>query len=459
MDLAELRKAGVFMEADDYYLVGTYPPLKALPEIRAEEALSGATEFLNLYFHIPFCHQRCTFCHFAKEIRPPQERIERYVGAIERELAAISCRLGRRLKGKTVFFGGGTPSYLTPRQLERLFSAIQRHCDLSANEETTFELHPAVVAAPDFPERLAVLKTNGVNRWVFGVQSMDGEVLKRLNRGHSPQDVLELLDALRDSGCTNVSIDLMYGLPYQTVASWFSTLTQLVKYGVTKFNIFGLMFKRTDPVWVQRVSTPAVFPSDNDRLRMHLIAEFCLADSGFRAGPLLYYSKEETHSRQANSKLNDIEEVNLLPVGVSGFGYVGHTQYYNHCDLSEYLNRVETSGLSVWRGATLDREERMRRHVMFAIRSNGVCLRDFKERYSADLLEAFRWPTDELVSLGLLRVEAGYLALTERGRLCAEGIALRFVSDRVSRAVSATNRLINRNKSLLEKYDFSPIGR
>jgi oxygen-independent coproporphyrinogen III oxidase len=277
-------------------------------------------------------------------------------------------------------------------------------------------------------------------------------------RGHTQRDVLDLLDVLWDHGCTNVSADLMFGLPHQTTESWLETLERLVAYGVSKFNIFGLMFKQTDPVWIHRVRTPSVFPSDYDRLRMHFIAEHYLAAAGFRRGRLLY-SKDEIHSRQQNSKYEDIEDVNLPPIGVSGFGYVGHTQYYNRCDLTEYMSEVEKHGLSIWRGVTLDSDERMRRHIMFAIRSRGVRLCSFKERYGVDLLETFREPINELLALGLLRTADDCLSLADRGLLCAEGIALRFASPWVSHAVAATNRLIDRNKSELETYDFSPIGR
>src|SRR5215204_6557744 len=157
LPLDELTRIGVFLPVEDYYLVGTYPPLKAMDPLPAAEALAGLTPTCNLYLHIPFCEQRCTFCHFAKEILPSGARVERYLGALTRELGAVTAQVGRPIVAETVYFGGGTPSYLDAGQIGRLFAALREHAQLADGCEVTFELHPGVIDASDYTDRLDAL--------------------------------------------------------------------------------------------------------------------------------------------------------------------------------------------------------------------------------------------------------------------------------------------------------------
>ncbi|MBK7859241.1 MAG: coproporphyrinogen III oxidase family protein [Archangiaceae bacterium] len=458
--LDALTRLGVNMPIEDYYLIGTYPPLKAMAPAHGLPALEQLTETCNVYVHLPFCAQRCTFCHFAKEIRPKEQRVERYLSALHRELAMVRARVGRRIVAHTVYFGGGTPSYLSPRQIEALFTELRRHVDISAQTEVTFELHPSVIDAPDYAERLEALQRAGVNRWVFGVQSMDDRVLKKLNRGHDRAAVFRLLELLARRGLTNFSVDLMFGLPYQTLENWYDSLKSLLEAGVEKFNIFPLMFKQADPISQQYQREPDIFPDANARLRMHHLTEELLFGQGFRRGPLFYYSRSRTHSRQQESKFNAIEDVNLLPFGLSSFGFVGHTQYYNVAELDAYLAAIEAGELPVWRSAEVPPFERQRRAIMFALRGTGVHLAQYRARYGVDPLQAFASTLQPYLDHGLLEVRDGVLALTGLGVPFADGIALGLVSDDVKAAVRRANRdIVDARRDLLDRYDFSPIER
>jgi oxygen-independent coproporphyrinogen-3 oxidase len=384
VDLEHFSRIGAYLRPEEYYLVGTYPPLKAMAPIDATEVFADASGHYDVYVHIPFCEQYCTFCHFAKEINPEQPRVERYLESMFAEFEIVSSKLNGPLSCNTLYFGGGTPSFLRPSQLETLFANIKRNLVGLEQAEVTFELHPQVIAAEDVVDRLAILEDHGVNRWVFGVQSMDDRVLAKLNRGHRAAEVYELVDLLSVRGVSNLSLDLMYGLPFQTLENWYYTLSQLVDLGLSKFNIFPLMFKSSDPISILYDRQPHQFPSEEDRNRMFLVMEHFLFAHGYRRGPIYYYSRGETHSRQQESKFESIDRTNLLPFGVSGFGYVGHTQYYNTCSMDDYMHRAQKREAPVWLGHSLSENEQARRFMMFNLKSKGVDRQLFHRTFGAD---------------------------------------------------------------------------
>lgn len=459
LPLASLEELGVLQPIENYYLIGTYPPLKAMGTADPHEFIPRVTATCSIYLHIPFCEQRCTFCHFAKEILPPDQRVERYLRALYSDLD-ITSEVAGHPAAQTVYFGGGTPSYLNPRQITQVFSELRNAVRISETTETTFELHPSIIDAPDYGDRLDALAASGVNRWVFGVQSMESRVLEKLNRGHTAADVHRLLQMLADRGIENLSVDLIFGLPYQTAENWYATLCELISEGVDKFNIFPLMFKQADPISAHYRRNPGIFPGRRQRLLMHFITEVVMRRLGFRRGPLFYYARSDHHSRQQENKYDSIEDINLLPFGVSGFGYVGHTQYYNACDIDSYITAVDEGRPPVWRAAHLDLEERMRRAVMFPLRSGGVDRAEYQARYGTDPLDQFGRELAPYLDHGLLGVTAESITVTDLGAPFADSIAIALASEAVRARVRATNALITDLKcDPVDRYDFSPIER
>ena len=462
LDFNKIKQSPIYLNMFEYYLMGTYPPLKAMYPISVEEVFKDASGVYNLYLHIPFCQQLCTFCHFAKEINAKNERIENYLDALHKEIDMVARTLNEKAKIKTIFFGGGTPSILSASQIEKLFTHLNQVFEISKETEITFELHPGVIHQKDYEERIEMLKACGVNRWVSGVQSMDDNVLKKLNRGHTSRDVYELVNILTKHNIDNLSLDLIYGLPYQTIENWYDSITQLLSAGVTKYNIFPLMFKISDPITLHYLKEPNIFPSEEQRYLMHFIAEYLYFENGFTTGPIFYYSKSSLHSQQQKSKFEEIEEVNLLPLGVSSFGYVGHTQYNNNLEMDEYISTVNSGKLPVYLGYSLNIEERMRRNIMFSFRSNGINIPNYIAKFGTHPAQAFAKEFDLLKKLNLIMQEDDYIKLTKYGTLFSDGISLLFVSDTVKKCVMETNSQIQSHplrRNLLEKYDFSPIHR
>jgi oxygen-independent coproporphyrinogen-3 oxidase len=463
LDFYSLRDSAVYRDPLDYYLLATYPPIKAMSPMAAEDVYPGARGVYRVYVHIPFCEQYCTFCHYTKEINAKHDRVERYLEALFREFELVRDLVGEKIRAYSVFFGGGTPSYLSAEQLERLLERLWSILHFENKEEIIFELHPGLVRQPDYEDRIRVLKRYGVTRWVSGVQSMDEKVLRKLNRGHGRREVYDLLEVLARHDCADISLDLIYGLPYQTLENWYGSIRDLAEAGVEKFNIFPLMFKAGDPITLSYRKEPQIFPDPDQRLLMHLMAETILAEHGFQEGPILYYSKGRRRYRTLDEiekgSHERIEGLGLIALGVSGFGYVNQVQYFNHCDMDAYITSLDHGKIPVWLGCRLSREERMRRAVMFGLRSRGLLRSDFAAKFNVDPAAEFAEEFHLLEQLGLIELGDDNIVLTKKGKIDAAGAAALFCSPEVRERVKLANqRIRDPRRDLLEIHDFSPIG-
>jgi oxygen-independent coproporphyrinogen-3 oxidase len=466
MDFETVRQSKAYLKPSDYYVLGSvYPPLKTHTAITAEEVLDSASGCFDLYVHIPFCEQHCTFCHFAKIIKPSDEAVSSYLDALEKELALLHARTNGNLNINTIYFGGGTASYMDPQQIAQVFDAIYKYTNMDKCAEITFELHPQVVRYADASERIDTMRKYGVNRWVFGVQSLNNKELKTLARGHDEQEVYDLLDLLYSKDISNISIDLIFGLPHQTLESWYYTLTKLVEYKVPKFNIFPLMFKAGDAITKQYARNPELFPDEVERMKMHFMVDYVLVEqSGYRFGPVFYYSKldESTHSKQQLNKFEGIRNVNLLGIGASAFGYIGDTHYYNVCDIKKYVQTVNDGQLPFWRGVTLSKHERMHRDAIMTLRTEGLSVERFLADYQVAPIDVFGEQINYLTGLGLMTFADGHYALNEFGAAVADACACLFVSPEVISTMNERNIQIIENGFELsdeERFDYTPLAR
>jgi oxygen-independent coproporphyrinogen-3 oxidase len=460
LDAASLRDAGLARDPLDYYLIATYPPLKAMDDITSDEVFRDAGPDHRVYVHVPFCEQYCTFCHYLKEINPKQDRVLRYLRALHRDIDITTARFANGLTARSIYYGGGTPSYLLPCQLDELLGHLHRSVTLPKDSEVIFELHPGVVRQPDYEERIRVLKAHGVRRYVFGIQSMDEAVLEKINRGHGRAEVFRMLDVLATHGCDDFSIDLIFGMPYQTTENWYATLRDLVDAGVQKFDIYPLMLKMTDPISTHYEREPEIFPTREERTRMQFMAEQMLYSLGYTKAPIGHYSRGSYRYAPVETlpRYLRVEGAGLVPFGVSGFGYVGHTQYYNYCSMKQYHDALEAGGSPVWRGVTLSLDERMRRVLMFSLRSRGLVLADFEECFGRLPQQAFPHEFARLDAAGLIRVDDGVLRLSPRGEAGATHVVSTFASNDVIERVRATNRQLGpQRRGVLERFNYSPI--
>src|SRR5437667_8156934 len=365
----------------------------------------------HIYVHIPFCARICPYCAFYKDLLD-RSQTSRFCEALLRELELHESRrqTGDRrslLRPSTIYFGGGTPTALNIAQLELLLHGFHERLDLSRVIEWTIEANPGSVSA----RKAALLKKFGVNRISLGVQSWDDGLLKLLGREHNAQQAKESFRILRDAGFTNINVDLMFGLPGQTVDQWRATLEKTIALEPEHVSTYCLTYEEDTEFFLRHAR--GEFRQDSD-----VDAEFfemkigMLEDAGYRHYEISNYARpgfESVHNR-AYWLGKD-----YLGIGPSAVSTIGMQRWQNFLDYRAYIDRV-LSGESP-RGSSEDLTHEMKRteRIALALRT--------REGIPASELKSFRSETNELIALELLRESHGNLVLTRRGKTLADSIA------------------------------------
>ena len=389
---------------------------------------------LALYVHIPFCETKCPYCDF-NTYAGIEGLIPAYIGALADEIAIWGDFLGHPVL-KTVFFGGGTPSYLPAQRIASVMEAIDASFDVAPEAETTLEANPGDFTASKLEAYLGL----GVNRLSIGVQSLSDRLLGVLGRRHSAADAVKAYRMAVEAGFGNVSIDLMYGLPYQTMADWRQTIDGAADLGPPHVSMYCLTLEEGTPLeqWVSSGQVPA--PDTDLAADMYLLGDEAMGDQGY-----LHYeiSNWARPSFEARHNLTYWHNQPYLGVGPGAHSYLGPYRFSNLRSPREYVNAVgrgsrptgpEMLSLEAIRGMPvvedveeIDQRLEMAETLMMGLRlDTGISIGGFKERFGLTPGQAYHDTLDELASLDLLEAVDGWLRLTPRGRLLGNEVFSRF---------------------------------
>lgn len=356
----------------------------------------------HLYVHIPFCARICPYCAFYKERADPAQT-QRFCEALLGELETTEFEL----RPETIFFGGGTPTALSCEQLAFILGRFQRTLELDNLLEWTFEANPGSVS----PRKAALLKRLGVTRISLGVQSWDDALLALLGREHDAAQAEASFRILREAGFANISIDLMFGLPGQTLAQWDATLQRTVALAPDHISAYCLTYEEDTEFFLRHargeyradVETEAGF----FETAMHL-----LEAAGYSQYEISNYARpgfESLHNRAYWAGAD------YLGIGPSAFSTVGLRRWQNVPDYRNYSERVPGGETPVGSTEALTPENKRAEQTALMLRTRfGV---------PAAWLEKRPGERAEFIELGLLREEAGHFFLTQKGRLLADSVA------------------------------------
>ncbi|HYJ05653.1 MAG TPA: radical SAM family heme chaperone HemW [Chthoniobacterales bacterium] len=372
----------------------------------------------HLYVHIPFCARICPYCAFYKE-RADSSQTQRFCEALLRELEAVGPKLeparpraaGFQLQPKTIFFGGGTPTALTTAQLEFLLGGLRERLDLTRLVEWTVEANPGSVS----PRKAALLRKMGVNRISLGVQSWDEELLKLLGREHNAAQAEASFQIFREAGFTNVSIDLMFGLPGQTLAQWEADLAKTIALQPDHISTYCLTYEEDTEFFLRHAKGEFREDPESDA-RFLESAMRMLQAAGFEHYEVSNYARpgfESAHNRGYWAGHD------YLGIGPSAFSTVDLTRWQNVCDYRAYSDRVLIGSSAIASTEILTPAMKRTEKIALSLRTgNGI---------PSD--ELSQWPNEsrEFVDLGLLREAGGNYVLTPRGKLLADSVAEAFV--------------------------------
>lgn len=317
----------------------------------------------GIYVHIPFCASRCSYCDFFSTLRLADAGTP-YVEALIAE-----ARLRREeLRGdavNTLYLGGGTPSQLPVPLLARLVEGLREAMDLSGVEEFTIEANPDGVT----PDWCVALPPLGVNRVSMGVQSFEDSILRFIGRRHTARQAVEAVDNLRHAGIANISIDLIFGLPGQTVASWTDSVNQAIALAPQHISAYGLTYEEGTRLWRQRERGEVVEVPEEQCLEMYRILVDTLQSAGYEHYEISNFALPGYHSRHNSSYWNDTP---YLGLGAAAHSYDGSFRRYNPAALQEYIDKV-MAGEPAFEQEELSPWERYDERVMLGLRTaSGV---------------------------------------------------------------------------------------
>ena len=377
----------------------------------------------GIYLHIPFCKSRCSYCDFATDVYKNNEVVEQYVDALCLEIAAFECRSphvskGVTLNANTIYFGGGTPSLLTPTQLERILKAVQDKFAVSTDAEITMEMNPATVT----PDTLRDYRSLGINRASFGVQTFDDYALKLLARGHDANDARQTFTMLRDARFDNISFDLIAGLPGQTLDDWKSNLDEAIKLSPEHISLYLLEIHEGTPLAEQIRRGRQPLPDEELAAEMYEMMLDKLAAASYEQYEISNFSRPGFESRH-NSKYWLLEPV--FGFGVSAHSFDGRQRYANERDTAKYVGLIENSGAAE---ATREDIDLASEFAFLGLRlEHGIDLTEYKQRFNINLTEKFNAELTDLAHAGLIETIDGRLKLMRMGKLFSNEVFAVFV--------------------------------
>jgi oxygen-independent coproporphyrinogen III oxidase len=374
----------------------------------------------HIYVHIPFCARICPYCAFYKELLD-KSQTPRFCEAILAELQGMTAsqpsRLGmtagsrHSLAPTTIYFGGGTPTALTTWQLEFLLEGFREQLDLSQLVEWTMEANPGSVSA----RKAALLRRFGVNRISLGIQSWDDDLLKLLGRDHRATHLLASFQILRDAGFSNINVDLMFGLPGQTIEQWQETLERTVSLTPDHISTYCLTYEEDTEFFVRHARGEFRQDSDADAEFFEMTMSILQA-AGYEHYEISNYARAGFQS--AHNRAYWAGE-DYLGIGPSAFSTIGLTRSQNIADFRRYSEAVLAGQNPIASVEELTPDKKRIERIALSLRTiDGA---------AEQLLRPFPNQTREFVRLGLLRKTENNFVLTEKGKALADSVAEAFV--------------------------------
>lgn len=408
------------------YFISNYPPFSLWKQdyrSEIEEAFAGEPDDsvpLGLYLHIPFCRKRCKFCYFRVYTNQNAKAIQRYVDCLAREIEMISNQpavQGRELK--FVYFGGGTPSYLSSRQLLFLRDKLAEHISWETAEEVTFECEPGTLSL----DKVKTLKEIGITRVSLGVENFNDAILEENGRAHLSPEIETAYGWLRQVGFPQVNIDLIAGMIGETDENWHRCVDKAIEMEPDNLTIYQMELPFNTIISKEMREDGAASPVADWATKRRWVDEAMnrLLAEGYQisSGNELVRSLD---TDQFVYRDNLFRGSDLLAAGVSSFGHFQGVHYQNFDQIEEYQEVVESGRLPVNRALTPTDHQRLIREVVLQLKEGHISAGPFRQKFGVDILDEFREPLQNQQAAGYLKVDGDDVRLTRKGLLQVDSL-------------------------------------
>jgi oxygen-independent coproporphyrinogen-3 oxidase len=405
------------------YFVANYPPFSFWTRDRVHEAHEVLQRApapgtpLGLYVHIPFCRKRCHFCYFKVYTDKNAKQITDYIGAVLHELRLYKDLPFRADRApRFVYFGGGTPSYLSVAQLRTLTDGLKALLPWDEVEEVTFECEPGTLSL----KKLEFLREMGVTRLSLGVESFNEEILRLNNRAHGADEIDRAYRWAKEVDFPQINIDLIAGMLGETDKNWTHSVDRTLELAPDAVTIYQMEIPFNTTIYHDmKQGGSQVAPVADWATKRRWVAEAFarLEASGYRVGSAY------TAVRETNEETRFIYRdalwtgADLLALGVASFSHVGGTHFQNHRGIEPYRSSLANGELPIARALAMEAEERLVREFVLQLKLGRLEASRFEERFGVDVLDRFREPLAGLAGRGMLAVKDGAIVLTRTGLL------------------------------------------
>lgn len=374
-----------------------------------------------LYIHIPFCLKKCHYCDFVSYPVAGQP-VKEYCQALIREGKMYYKLLpGSQKEIKSLYIGGGTPTCLPAKYLAEMISELKSLFPVQKQGEITVECNPRTVHQASLEE----LKRAGVNRLSIGAQSFNQDLLREMGRGHGAEDIFATVAQAREAGFTNINLDLIYGLPGQTMVQWSDTLANAVSLPVTHISAYGLKLSEQS-FWGKCYAEGTLKLPDQDlSADMQELAMDYLKDKGFVHYEIANFARPGFFSSHNRVYWNN---GNYLGLGLAAASHYANVRQTNEADLISYLLKMNQGRLPIAEREVLDLAMEMGETVFLGLRlMEGLSLNRFKKLFGIDLIEHYEKQVEKLAKLGLLTYDHRRIRLTQKGIFLANEVFMEFL--------------------------------
>jgi len=409
------------------YFISNYPPYsqwnkETLPQVRqALQSPSKESTPLGLYLHIPFCRKRCKFCYFKvfTDVKAPE--VQRYVDALCDEISLVSqlpVMSGRPFR--FVYFGGGTPSFLSPKQLSKLADRLRQHITWDGAEEVTFECEPGTLSET----KVKTLREElGVTRLSLGVENFSDQLLEENGRAHLSKQVFHAWEWITAAQFPNVNIDLISGMVGETWENWRENVRKTIDLSPASVTIYQMELPfntvYSQDILGNQVESPV---ADWDTKRAWVDYAFNeLVGAGYAISSA-YTVVKDPNKVNFSYRDNLWQGADLLATGIASFGHVSGVHYQNLADLELYLGTIEGGELPLGRGFVPTAHQKLIREMILLLKRGYLDANYFRNKTGVDIIDHWRTQWDEYVTQGWVQVEQDTIRLTREGLLRVDSL-------------------------------------
>ena len=373
---------------------------------------------IGIYVHIPFCKQKCYYCDF-KSYANKEELIEKYIKWLKYEIKEVGegnkldyeNDLDELVTVKTIYIGGGTPSYLDSKYIKEIIEEIRENFKLADKVEITIEVNPGTVNKTKLLDYI----NSGINRISIGLQSKDNELLKRIGRIHKYEDFLQTYNMAREVGFKNINVDLMLALPGQTIAKLEKGLKQVIDLQPEHISLYSLIIEDGTKIEKMLKNNEITLPDENIERKMYWETKKVLEEAGYIHYEISNFAKEGYKSEH---NWNCWSQKEYMGFGVAAHSYTNDVRFSNIDSIEEYIENYEQGNVTdnfVFHEKQTQ-SSKMKEYMMLGLRKiEGISIQEFKNKFVGNPLYIYRNELEKLVKEQLIEIELDRIKLTEKG--------------------------------------------